>query len=507
MKLLLSTIRNDCIHTKLSLKYLYSIVADAPCETEVRIFEESDHLGYIYKEIVRSGYHILYFHCNMMNEARISQIAEMAKKAVPTSIVVLGGMEVSFDTKAYMESHPWVDYVFRGESEQLLYQFLKTIFTYEFDFAGIAGLAYRENDEIHVNPYAAPIRFEDVPFPYEKTDLDESDCVYYESFRGNPDRCYYSQFLPDRKIRALSLGRVCTELRYFLVKNVKSVRFIDKWFNYNTERAYRIWEYLISNDNGITTFEFDVNGDLLDEETIRLLASAREGQFRFLVDVESTNAEALAAAGRKENVYQAMYNLTKLLQTGKVEIVVHQTAGLPCEPPESFARSFNKIYGLGADRIDLGLLRLRKGTRLRQEADRYGFVYRSDAPYEIIASDFMPATELIRIRMVADLLDVYYNKGGFEQSIPVILRETNTRPYVFYAGLADFIYDNHLDCKMGKKEHLYRILYAYAMELYDDANETLKLEVLKEVIHSDLEHNLSPDSVRKFDRKGWEILS
>ena len=514
MRLLLSTVRNNCIHTQLSLKYLYSVVCEAPCETEIMDFEETDHLGYIYKEIVRGDFQIVYFHCNMMNEKKISQIAEMVKKAVPSSIVVLGGMEVSFRTKAYMESHPWVDYVFRGECEQLLYNFLKTIFTYEFDFEGIAGLAYRDNGEIHVNPFAAPIRFEDIPFPYEKEDLGEGDKVYYESFRGCPDRCYYSQFLPNHLVRTLPLGRVCTELRYFLVKNVKTVRFIDKWFNVNTERAYRIWEYLINNDNGITTFEFDVNGDYLDEETIRLLGTARSGQFRFFVDLESTNAEALAAAGRKENVYQSMYNITRLLQkrdaeTGKgvVEVTVHQMAGLPCETPELFARAFNKIYGLGADYIDLSVMRLKKGTKLRQEADRYGYVYRNDAPYEVIANDFMPATELIRIRMVEDLLDAYYNKGGFEESIPKILGDTRTKPYVFYSGLADFIYDNHLDRKMGKLEHLYRILYAYATELYDEANETLQLEVLKEVIHSDLEKNLSTDSIRKFDRKGWEILS
>ena len=204
----------------------------------------------------------------MMNVDKVAEVAEMVKKAVPTSIMVMGGTEVSFGTREFMEQHPEIDYVFRGEPESVLYQFLRTIFTYEFDFENIAGLAYRQDDRIQVNPMAAPVDFETLPFPYENMELEPSDTAYYESFRGCPDRCGYSQYYPG-KIRSLPLNRICTELRYFLVKNVQRVVFVDKWFNYSRDRAYRIWEYLISNDNGITTFEFDVNGDLLDEETVR----------------------------------------------------------------------------------------------------------------------------------------------------------------------------------------------------------------------------------------------
>lgn len=503
MRLLLSTIQNDCIQTKLSLKYLYSVVAEAPIDVDMIEFEERDHEGFIYREVLRGKYNIVYFHINMMNERKISRVCEMVKKANPTSIVIVGGMQVSFETRDFMEKNPWVDYVFRGEGESVLFNFLRTLITYEFDFENIAGLAYREDGDIIINPYAVPIIVEDLPFPYETSHIDESDIVYYESFRGCPDRCAYSQYLPDRKIRSLSLNRVCTELRYFLVKSVKKVHFIDKWFNYNTERAHRIWEYLINNDNGITSFEFDVNGDMLEEDTIKMLSEARPGMFTFNIDIESTNAEALAECGRKENIYQLMYNVNRLIQPGNIKVVVNLRAGLPCETPERFARSFNKVYELGADKFNVEVLRLNKGTKLKALANRYGYVYLSDAPYEVIGSDFMPATELLRIKSIREIMDLY--SKGFEESLPRIMKEVNLKPYKFFAGLNEFIYSNELQNKLGKKEHLYRILYAYSTVLYDEINDTLKLQLLMEVIHSDIEANLSSESVKKFDRKGWDI--
>ena len=143
MRLLLTTIQNDCIHSKLALKNLYSVVAEAPCHTDVMEFESRDHVGYIFREILRGEYNIVYFHCNMMNVEKVAEVAELVKKAVPTSITIMGGTEVSFETRNFMENHPDVDYVFRGEGETVLFQFIRTILTYGFDFDSIAGLAYR----------------------------------------------------------------------------------------------------------------------------------------------------------------------------------------------------------------------------------------------------------------------------------------------------------------------------------------------------------------------------
>lgn len=505
MKLLLTTIKNECIHSKLALKYLYNVVEDAPIETDIVEFNEKTHLDVVYESIVAKKYSILYFHCNMLNESAITKLCERIKKALPTSIVVVGGKHVSFNTKEFMTEHPEIDYVIRGEGESVFFNFIKSILTYDFDFENIAGLAYWDNDVINVNPLDAPIRMEELPFPYENEELYSDQTIYYESFRGDVDRCVYARFLPDRKVRSLSLNRVCTELRYFIVKNVKTVVFTDKWFNYNTERAYRIWEYIKNNDNGSTTFVFDINGDLLNEESIRLIGDARKGLFEFNIDIESTNAETLSASGRKENIYQLMYNVSKLIQQGNVKVNVTIRAGLPCDTPEMFARTFNKVYGLAADTMSIEILSIRPGTLLSEEADRFGYVYDSFPPYKVIANDYMPATELIRINRISEISEMYISGKNFERSLPRIMTDIGIKPFTFFDGFTSYVYRNNLKDQMVIRENLYRILYNFATGLYDSKNETLKLQILREVIHADLEENVSEEEVIRFDKRGWEM--
>jgi len=229
MKLLLTTIGDKCPRTDLALRYLYGVIADAPLETTLRTFPDTCPDGEIYDEIVRGRYNLVYLHCNEKNEYRITNLAEMIKKAVPSIAVIAGGMQVSFDTGYFMRKNSWVDYVIRGEGESVFYNFIKTLVSYEFDFENIPGLAYRNAEDIIVNDYDIPVDMDELPFPYEKTEL-TGKVAYYESIRGSSDRTLYYQSLPDASVRAASLNKVCTELRYFLVKGVDKVVFLDRWF-------------------------------------------------------------------------------------------------------------------------------------------------------------------------------------------------------------------------------------------------------------------------------------
>lgn len=505
MKLLLATIKNDELNSKLAFKYLYSVIEKAPIDIAVREYEESELLSDVYESILKGGYSIVYFHVNQSNAIRIAAIAEMLKMASPTSIIVFGGMQVSFDTKEYMQEHPYVDYVVRGESEHVMFNFIKTIVTYEFDFASIPGLAYREDDSIVVNPYDAPLQLEDLPFPYEKVALDSEDVVYYESFRGAADRCKYAQYIDEYGIRSLSLKRVCTELRYFLVKNVNKVIFTDKWFNYNLQRAYRIWEYILNNDNGRTSFVFDIDGDNLDDEAIRLLSTAREGLFEFNVDVESANAEVLAEAGRKENIYQLMYNTTKLIQAGNIRINVKLKVGMPYENKKLFARSFNKIFGLGASSFAVETLQLPVGCTLRKEAQKYKYQFSSIPPYRVISTSHMNALEITDIRQIANISELYIGDKGYETSITRLLTDTGLKPFDLFEKLTKYIYENGYEFKLGKIENRYRILFAFATKLYDEMNDTLKIQIFNDILHAELENRISSDAIKKFEKKGWMI--
>ena len=249
MKLLLTTIRTDCNDTDYALRYLYSVMAESPLEVVLKTYEADVHEGRIYEDIIRGHYDIVYFHCNEENARRLGNIIEMVKKATPSVAAVAGGPYVSFETKSYMKANPWVDYVIRGEGETVLYNFIKSVYSYEFDFENIPGLAYRTDDSIIVNCFDEPIDLESLPFPYEKTDAD-GKIIYYESMRGNADETTYRVHIPGADVRTFTTNRICRELRYFLVKEPEKVVFFDSCFNYDPERSFRIFEYLINNDNG-----------------------------------------------------------------------------------------------------------------------------------------------------------------------------------------------------------------------------------------------------------------
>lgn len=504
MKLLLTTIESECKRTDLALKSLYCVVADAPIDVQLKTFGRNDLYTDIFESIATGQYNIVYFHANRYNIRQLTRVAGMVKKAIPSIAIIFGGMEVSFETRAFMKQNIAVDYVIRGEGESVLYNFLKSLLDYEFDFENIAGLAYREGDQVVVNPYDTPVEMEALPFPFERFEAGKGT-VYYESIRGTSDRAAYSQFLPNARVRALSLARVCTELRYFLANEVERVVFLDRWFNFNSERAYRIFEYIINNDNGVTSFEFFINGDELDEETLRLLSEARAGQIIFNIDVASTNAEVLAACGREENIYRLMYNITKLLRNGNVRTEIHIKAGLPLETEAMFARSFNKAFGMAEGMpVHIDNMFISKGTVLRAEAQAYGYIYAEEAPYEVIATGHMTADELLRIRAIGRTVESYIGDGGFKKSIPRVLNDTGIKPYDFFSRLSAYINKNDFAGKMRKKEHLARILYAYTAGLYDDLADPVKHEILKDVIYADLENQISEEAMRKFDKKGWE---
>ena len=505
MKLLLTTISSECKKTDLAIKYLYSVVADSPVDVQCKTYDRRELYFDIFEDIATGQYNIVYFHANEYNVDGLLRVAEMVKKAAPSIAIIFGGMQVSFETRSFMTENIYVDYVIRGEGERVLFSFLKSLLEFEFDFENIAGLAYRENDQIVVNPYDAPIEMESLPFPYERFESGKGT-VYYETIRGTSDRAAYAQFLPDARVRALSLGRVCTELRYFLANEVKRVVFLDRWFNYNSERAYRIFEYIINNDNGVTSFEFYMNGDELDEETLRLLSEARKGQIIFNMDIASTNAEVLAAVGRGENIYRLMYNTTKLLQNGNVQTDIHVKAGLPLETEAMFARSFNKSFGLAEGMpVHIDPLFISKGTGLRADADNYGYIYAFKAPYEVIATSHMNAEELLKIRAISRTVERYIGDGGFKRAFPRIMNDTGIKPYDLFSRLTSYISKYGYGSKLHKKDHLARVLFAFAGDLYDDLADPVKHEILKDVIYADLEELISEDAIKKFDKKGWKL--
>lgn len=505
MRVLLTTLNSKYVHSNLALKYLYTVTADEYSDLDVREFTINNDPNYIYTELVRANYDMVCFSCYIWNIEQIKVLAADLKKAVPDIKIVLGGPEVSFGGATFMQENTWADFILCGEGEYSFYRFMEVIRDPKRPFDTVPGLIYRQSGKIFVNDVIEPLDFNLVPFPYSMLDCESDRVVYYESSRGCPFGCAYCLSSTENRVRPLAMDRVKSDLGYFLYKQVMQVKFIDRTFNYDRDRAYEIFKYLIENDNGVTNFHFEICADLLDEGTLGLLATARKGLFQMEIGVQSANPETLAAVGRKENVYPLLFNTEKLVALGNIHTHVDLIAGLPHESYALFKRSFDKVYSLKADAMQLGFLKVLKGTPMEAQAVKYGIVARDRAPYEVIATDDISAKELAHLKMIENMLDIFYNRGGFSNTVEYLIDEIGLGAFEFYEMLADYYYEAGFQNRDRKKDDQYRILYAFASY----AAAKTGLVRLEERAHArllrDAEQNMNPENLKRFLRKGWII--
>ena len=510
MKILLTTLNSKYVHSNLALKYLYTVVAGEYSDVEVREYTINQDLSYIYTELVRANCDMVCFSCYIWNIEKTRQLASDLKKALPSLKICVGGPEFSADAADFALQNPWADYILCGEGEYAFYRLCQILAESEAHHCDpppeellmtVPGLVYRGFDgRVYVNGQMEPMDFNLIPFPYSILDCEADQVAYYESVRGCPFRCSYCLSSIDKTLRPLDMDRVKAELGYFLHKKVMQVKFIDRTFNYDKQRACEIWRYLMENDNGVTNFHFEICGDLLDRETLQLLSGVRPGLFQFEIGIQSCNPETLAAVGRKENVYPVLYNVEQLMKMGNIHTHVDLIAGLPYETYELFGRSFNKVYALGADMLQLGFLKVLRGTPIDDEKERYGIVYRDQAPYEVLRTDWITAEELSRLHMIENMLDIYSNRGGFKRTAEYLIAAVGKGAFGFYEKLALFYYDTGYHHKNRKKEDQYRILLQFAYTLGEETGAAAEI-----LLGEDLADYFNEDEQKRFMKKGWEV--
>ena len=511
MKILLTTLNSQYVHSNLAIRYMYTVIANEDCETELREFSINNDLNYIYNEIVRADYDLVCFSCYLWNIEETTILASDIKKAKPEMKILIGGPETSFDGVEYMEKNDWCDYVISGEGEYSFFRLIQILtgnrqaldMTEMDELSTVPGLAYREGPLIYVNEQIEPLDFNSIPFPYSVLEPEKDKVVYYESSRGCPFRCSYCMSSIEKTVRALDVVRVEQELKYFLFKNLPQVKFIDRTFNYEKDRAYQILNYIIQNDNGVTNFHFELCGDLLDNRTLELLSGARKGLFQMEIGIQSTNPETLKAVHRAENVYPVLYNTGRLVECGTCHTHVDLIAGLPYETMDTFERGFDKVYSLKADAFQMGFLKVLKGTEIHDRAEEFGIVYRDHTPYEVVSTTWINADEMVHLKEIDRMLDTYYNRKGFTHTLDYLTSEMT--PFKLFSALADFYYQKGYQNRDRRKDDQYRIMLEFAKKL--DTDGTLKGcadEVLKTL---DLDARESMDRINygRFIRKGWEL--
>lgn len=477
-KILLTTLNSKYVHMNLALRYLYEGAAGFRDSLVLREFTINNEEDYVFTELAGGGYDLICFSCYIWNIRPILTLAENLKKALPDLKIVLGGPEVSYDRGTLLAENPWVDGILVGEGEKTF-----PILCREFLAKGVVvtnqGMDVPEPEEI--------------PFPYASLPPEPDKTVYYESSRGCPFRCSYCLSSEAQPMRAWPLSRVFSELDYFLEQGVRQVKFIDRTFNWKEDRCRAILQYLLERDNGITNFHFEMCAELLTDSILEDLSRARPGQFQLEIGIQSTNRPTLEAVNRRGDILLAGDRIRRVLAPGNVHIHLDLIAGLPYEGYDDFARSFRETYDLRPDALQLGFLKVLKGTVIRGRSDEYGYAYRSQPPYEVISSNWLSAAELVKLKQVERVLDLYYNKGGFRETLEYLIEKTGDS-FLLYEELADYYHRKGHQHRSHKKEDLYRILLGFGGE------------PLKPLLRLDMQHTLNPEAIKNFERKGFTPL-
>ncbi|MCL2189613.1 MAG: B12-binding domain-containing radical SAM protein [Defluviitaleaceae bacterium] len=428
-KIVLAAINAKFIHSNAAI---FSLIAHCPQDITPLEFTVNDNFNFILSEIYATAPTVLGLSCYIWNIRIIEPLVAALKKVLPNTQIILGGPEVSFNAADVLQKCP-ADIVVVGEGEETLREILSGQ-----ALATVRGIVYRtEKGEIYTNPPREKSPMENLAFPYNIGNLPQNKIIYYEASRGCPFSCGYCLSHNEKPVRFLPLPRVLEELQFFLNRCVNQVKFTDRTFNCDRKRAMQIWQFLIENDNQHTNFHFEIAADLLDKDAIRLLRNAPEGLFQFEIGVQSTHEETLKHIQRDTNTQAAMLNIQALKECPTIHIHLDLIAGLPAESYETFARSFNAVYALMPDMLQLGFLKLLKGVALRENAEAHGIVYNDAPPYEVLYTRHISYQALTRLKAVESALDMLYNSGNFKQTLRYVQTFYAT-PFHFYEAFARY---------------------------------------------------------------------
>ena len=434
MKILLTTLNSKFIHTNLAIRYLRESVKDL-VKVDVREYTINNQLDYILKDIYKHDYDVVLFSTYIWNIYDIVKLCENLKKVKPEIKIGLGGPEVTYDSENAMEKYEFLDYILCGEGE-LVFRSLVEHFLGEKNIEDVKGIVYRKDGQIIVNEEMELLQnLDEIPSPYENLDVKEYEnrIVYYETSRGCPFNCQYCLSSAIKGLRYFSTDRVKRDLKNLIDARVSQIKFIDRTFNANKKFAKEIMEFLMENDNGYTTYHFEVTAHLLDDDMLDFLKNCKEGLFQFEIGVQSTNQKTLDAVGRRDDFEKLSYVVKKIKSFRNIHQHLDLIAGLPYEGYERFEKSFNDVFNLGIEQLQLGFLKMIKGTGMRNSAKQYGYKFKDYAPYEILFNDFITYDEILKIKDIEDILEKYYNSNNFPLSLEYIIKNYYSEsPFKFF---------------------------------------------------------------------------
>ena len=466
MKILLTAINAKYIHSNLAVYSLKSYAKEFEEHIEIAEYTINHRIEYILQEIYKKKPDVLCFSCYIWNFRYVKELICEIHKLLPDMPIWVGGPEVSYEPEEFLREFSVVTGVITGEGEETFRRLCEYYVRkwelpnkkveslweaaelahmqkeLEDSLSSIEGILFRNGTGELVRTEARkPLGMDTLPFCYENLEDFENRIIYYETSRGCPFSCSYCLSSIEKGLRFRSISLVKRELQFFLDHKVKQVKFVDRTFNCNHTHAWEIWSYLKEHDNGVTNFHFEISADLLTEEEIALIGEMRPGLIQLEIGVQSTHEPTIQEIRRTMNLSRLEYVVRAVQRAGNVHQHLDLIAGLPKEDFETFARSFGEIYQLKPEQLQLGFLKVLKGSYMYEHRKEYGMICQSNPPYEVMATNWLGYDEVLKIKLVEEMLEVYYNSGQFELTMKV-LELSCENPFDLFLKMGEF-YEKH----------------------------------------------------------------
>ncbi|MDO5591006.1 MAG: B12-binding domain-containing radical SAM protein [Lachnospiraceae bacterium] len=489
MKILLAAINAKYIHSNLAV-YCLKAYAKMHCqseygngeiEIEIGEYTINQQIDDIMRDVYERQPDVLCLSCYIWNLKYVEELIREMKKVRPDLIIWTGGPEVSYDAPEVLKRLPEVAGVMKGEGEKTFCEVSMAYLQAEKEngnlkvsderFSEIDGITYRDSEGmIKENAWREPMDLSEVPFVYDQLEDFEHKIIYYETSRGCPFSCSYCLSSIDKRLRFRGLDLVFKELQFFLDHKVPQVKFVDRTFNCKHDHAKAIWQYISEHDNGITNFHFEVSADLLNEEELNIITGMRPGLIQLEIGVQSTNADTIREIHRTMNLEELAKKVDRVNRAGNIHQHLDLIAGLPFEDLKSFAKSFDDVYRMRPEQLQLGFLKVLKGSYMESKKENYGLQYKSLPPYEVLSTKWISYEEILHLKGIEEMVEVYYNSRQFEETIEALEKEYESA-FSMFEKMWEFYKHEQYHQVNHKRSERYEILLRFVAEYHPDQVE------------------------------------